>query len=411
MDPAAVRHNVVALGLDYSCYLVAMSFASQATILPAFASHLGASSLAIGAIPAVLTLGWFLPSLFTAHYTERLPRKLPFVLRYTIWERVPMMLLAAVAFFVAEPAPGLALALLFVLLFAMTGTGGALMPAWMDIVGRAIPTTLRGRFFGIANVAAGLGGLLGSVATAWFLATVPPPRSYGLCFLAATAFLLTSYVALAAAREPAGPAPSAPVPLREYLARLPALLRRERNLCWFLLARGLGTLGTMATGFYTVYALRTWHVPDWQVGLFTTVLLGGQTVGNLVLGSVADRAGHRVVLAVGLTALAAGNVVALTAGSAAMLGAVFALAGVHQASIHISSRTILLELAPEPERPTYIGLTNTALAPLTFVAPLAAGLMTERLGYAAIFVAAAVLSAAGLVVLLARVREPRTLRR
>ncbi|MGH7416426.1 MAG: MFS transporter, partial [Candidatus Rokuibacteriota bacterium] len=64
MDRAAVRHNFLALGLDYSCFLIGMSFASQATILPAFAAHLGASNVLIGSIPAVMMLGWFLPSLF-----------------------------------------------------------------------------------------------------------------------------------------------------------------------------------------------------------------------------------------------------------------------------------------------------------------------------------------------------------
>ena len=64
--------------------MVGLSFASQATILPAFAAYLGAPNVAIGAIPAVMTLGWFLPSLFAAGHTEALRRKLPFVLRHTV---------------------------------------------------------------------------------------------------------------------------------------------------------------------------------------------------------------------------------------------------------------------------------------------------------------------------------------
>lgn len=402
-----MRHNVLALGMDYACFLIAMSFASQATILPAFASHLGASSLAIGAIPAVMTLGWFLPSLFTSHHIERLERKLPFVLRYTVGERLALPSLAAVAFFLAEPAPDAALWALFALLLVSTGTGGALMPAWLDIVGRAIPTTLRGRFFGGANVVASAGGLLGSAGVAWLLARVAPPRSYGACFLAGGVFMLLSYVSLRRVREPAGAAHAGSADLGAYLRRMPDVLRRDRDLSWFLLARALGTLGTMATGFYTVYALRRWHAADWQVGVFTTLLLAGQLAGNLGLGWLADHAGHRLVLALGLGALAAGNVIALAAGSVEALGPVFACSGVHQASLHVSSRTILLELAPERERPTYIGLSNTALAPVTFLAPLGAGLVVDDLGFPTVFAAATLCSGASLAVLLARVREPR----
>ena len=79
-------------------------------------------------------------------------QKLPFVLRYTIWERLPFLVLAAVAFFVARPAPDLALALTLVMLLTITSAGGLLMPAWMDIVGRAVPVGLRGRFFAVSSL-------------------------------------------------------------------------------------------------------------------------------------------------------------------------------------------------------------------------------------------------------------------
>src|SRR5205823_4456396 len=124
--PADVRHNVVALGADFSLFLVGLAFASQSTILPAFADHLGAPNVVIGAIPAVMTLGWFLPSLFAAGHAQSLPRKLPFVLRYTVWERVPFLVLAFVAFFVARPAPALTLAVLLATLLVVTGMGGVL---------------------------------------------------------------------------------------------------------------------------------------------------------------------------------------------------------------------------------------------------------------------------------------------
>lgn len=406
-----VRHNFLALGLDYSCFLIGMSFASQATILPAFAAHLGASNIVIGAIPAVLTLGWFLPSLVAAHHAEGLERKLPFVLRYTVWERAPMLVLAAVAFALADRAPALSLAVFFLVILVMTGTGGILMPAWMDVVGRAIPTTLRGRFFGTANVVASGGGLLGSLLVAWLLATVPPPRSYGLCFLIAFVFLAVSYVALAAAREPAGAGPTASSSLAAYLRRMPALVRGDRNLSWFLIARGFAILGTMSNGFYTVYGLRVLDAREWQVGAYTTALLAGQVVGNLALGWLADRAGHRLSLVLGATALAASGIAAIAAGSAAALMPVFALLGVHQASVNVSARTILLEFALDVgQRPTYIGLGNTLLAPLSFGAPLAAGLMMDGFGSRRVFAVSTVLALTGAALLLARVREPRRAR-
>src|SRR5882672_8316007 len=116
MRPLHLRHNVVALGADYALFMVALAFASPSTILPAFAAWLGAPNVVIGAIPAVMTMGWFLPCLFAAPYTAGLARKLPFVIRWTLLERLPFPALALVAFLLAERAPALALTLTLLML-------------------------------------------------------------------------------------------------------------------------------------------------------------------------------------------------------------------------------------------------------------------------------------------------------
>ena len=404
------RHNIAALGADYALFLIGLSFASQSTILPAFAAHLGAPNVAIGAIPAVMTVGWFLPSLFIAGHTETLAQKLPFVLRHTIWERAPFLVLALAAFFLADRAPAAALAVLLLMLLVVTGVGGALMPAWMDIIGRAIPVTVRGRFFAMSSLAAGLGGFAGSFGTARILAAFPAPAGYGVCFLCATACMALSWLALALVREPpAGPA-APPVALGAYLARVPALLRRDRNLARFLVARAFAIAAMMAGGFYTVYALGAWAPPASQVGVFTALLLAGQIAGNVALGWLADRAGHRLVIIAGLAATVAANLLALAAPSLGAFNAVFVLAGVQVAAINISNLNVLLEFAPGPaEQPTYVGLGTTLMAPVAFGAPLAAGLLADTAGFSAVFVAATGAGAVGLGLLVWRVSDPRHL--
>ena len=395
------HYNVVALSIDFGLFLVGLSFASQSTILPAFAAHLGASNLVIGAIPALMTLGWNLPSLFVAGYTESLARKLPFVLRYTIWERLPFLGLAAVAFFLSRPAPGLSLALMLGMLLLITSAGGVLMPAWMDIVARAVPVSRRGRFFAVSSLLGGAGGLLGSVFTAWVLARMPAPDGYAVCFLMAGLCMGLSYGALAMEVAP---------PLGAYLRRVGRLLREDRNLGWFLLSRALIYIGMMASGFYTVYALRHYAAPDWAVGVFTTALLAGQMTGNVVLGALADRAGHLVPLNIGAGALLLANVGALLAPSLELFIVVFVLQGVHLAAVNVSGLTVLLEFAPSPAaRPTYVGLGTTLLTPVAFGAPLVAGFMADAFGFPAVFVLAGLGSLAGLGLLLGRVREPRHL--
>lgn len=403
-----LRHNVVALGTDYALFMVAMAFASPPTILPAFAAWLGAPNVVIGAIPAVMTAGWFVPPLFAAAHTERLARKMPFILRWTLVERLPFVVLAAAAYWLAEPAPGLTLVLLLAMLLALTGLGGMVMPAWMDVIGRVVPVTLRGRFFAVTSVAASVAGLGAGALTAGFLAAYRPATAYALCFACGVVCLALSFVALVLVREPAGAPPIPHESLGVYLRRVPGILRHDTNLAWYLGARAVAAVGGMATAFYTVHALAAWRAPAAAVGLFTATLLAGSIAGTIALGWLADHAGHRRVLMLGLAAGVAANVVALAAPSLAAFTAVFALSGVQQASVTVSSLNVLLEFAPAPaEQPTYLGLGSTSLAPVHFAAPLAGGVLADAVGFPAVFLVSAVSGVAGLALLALRVRDPR----
>jgi MFS family permease len=186
------------------------------------------------------------------------------------------------------------------------------------------------------------------------------------------------------------------------------VLREDHNFTWYLLARGLAFVGTMGSGFYTVYALQHFGAPDWSVGLFTSALLAGQIAGNLGLGALADRSGHMVSLLIGMGALLAANVVALSASSLEVFTLVFLLQGVQLAAVNVSGLNVLLEFAPGPvARPTYVGLGTTLTTPVAFGAPLLAGLMADLLGFPAVFLAGSVGALVSTAVLLGRVQEPR----
>ena len=102
------------------------------------------------------------------------------------------------------------------------------------------------------------------------------------------------------------------------------------------------------------------------------------------------------------------NLLALAVPSEELFNLVFLLDGVYDAATLVSGLNILLELAPAPdERPTYVGLGRTAVAPIAFGAPLAAGLLADAAGFAVVFSLAALFSLGALALLIGRVHEPR----
>jgi MFS family permease len=239
---------------------------------------------------------------------------------------------------------------------------------------------------------------------------VPAPASYGVCFVCAAVCMALSYAALVVVREPAATTSAPAVGLREYLSRIPVLLSRDSNLAWFLAARAFALVGTIGGAFYTVYALRVWDAPAAQAGVFTTYLFVGQMAGNAVLGWLADRRGHRLVIMLGVGSTLAGNLVAIAAPGLGAFGAVFVMLGIQIAATNVSNLNVMLEFAPGPAaQPTYIGLGTTLLAPIAFGAPLAAGLVADAVGFLAVFAVGAVAAGVALGLLLTRVRDPRAI--
>jgi MFS family permease len=388
--------------------MVGLAFVSSATVLPAFAESLGATTVYIGAIPAVMMVGWFLPPLFAAAHAERLPRKLPFVMRWTGWERLPFLVLTLVAFFLADGAPVLSLWLLLVMLLGMTTVGGFLMPAWTDLVARTLPARIRGRFFGLASLVGTAGGLAGTALTSWALGALAPSTAYGVCFLAATVFVGLSWIALALVREPPAASVAVETDFWTHLGGIPALLRQDTNFAWYLVARVLTFGAVVGAGFFTVYALRVLGAPAADVGVFTGLLLAGQMAGQVALGWAADRAGHRVVLVLAAGAATVMNLVALAAGSLGVFATVFALSGFFTAAIQVSAVNVLFEFSPTPrQNPTYVGIERTFLAPFAFGLPLLGGVLIDAISYGFVFALSAACSAASAVVLLVLVRDPR----
>ena len=215
--PPHWRRNFVANFLDVSFFSLAMAFGSLTTIVPLFIRELGGSTLLVGLVPAIVQTGWVLPPLFVAPYVGRLSRKLPYILRMTLGERVPWLILALASMVLARdyPAVLLALAVVFLAIFGLAG--GLTMPAWMDMVASVTPLRMRGKLFGWSGALGGILGVGGGLLAERLLARYAFPFNFTLCFLAAGVCMGLSYAALWAIREPERRSSVAASKAREYI--------------------------------------------------------------------------------------------------------------------------------------------------------------------------------------------------
>lgn len=401
-----LRHNVVANLSDGAFFGGAIGFGSFGTIIPLFVSQFTRSALLIGLVPGIHAVGWQLPQLFMANRVARMRRYKPAVMFYTIHERIPFLVLALVALLSSRLSTNLVLILTFTMLIWQGLGGGLTANAWQSMIAKIIPTESRGTFLGSQAAVANILMSLTAVAAGYVLKLLDTPVDYAYCFLLTCLFMAISYVCLGLTREAEDTEKIIPQQLPSPWKGAGGVLRKDANFDWFLTVRVLSQFATMSFAFYIVYALDRFQMSTITAGFLTATLTVTQTIANAGMGWLGDRFGHRSMLITGALAGMFSSMLAWAAPSIIWMYPVFMLAGIANVAFWTIGMAMSVEFGAEHERPVYIGLSNTLVAPATIIAPLIGGLVAEARGYSATFALAVIISLAVIVILLAAVRDP-----
>jgi MFS family permease len=219
--------------------------------------------------------------------------------------------------------------------------------------------------------------------------------------------LVISYIFLSLTRETVtrfeeqGPSQIA------YNSSLLEIMRRDKNFSWFVVVRILSQLATMSFGFYTVYAVRHLGMGDIAAGLLMGVYTLSQIFINPILGWIGDRWDHPAALKIGALAAFLSAIIAWLAPSLNWFYLVYFLAAIANVAIWVVGMAMTLEFGKENERPAYIGLSNTLVAPITILAPILGGWLADASGYGSTFLVTAIFGLVSFLVLHFLVRDPR----
>lgn len=402
-----LRWNMGAGIIDAMFFQLAQQIISNETVIPLLLTRLGASTVVIGLAAALVSLGMLVPQLLMAGLTEGLRFRKPISLISGAVERASYFLIGLALLLWGTREPQLVLMLFLVLRTVGSISLGMILPAWSAMIGKVIPTRRRGQFFGIGRSLGAVLGVGGALIAGHLLETRGFPAGFAYCLMLGSAAMFVSWGGLAATKEPPDLEIKPRVGLGTYFRHLPALVRRDRNYARFLIARTITVLGTMAMSFVIVYGARRFTLTGTQIGSLTATIAVVQAVMYLVWGGIADRHGHKAVLAV--CAVAMGLAVVLAGWAPGLWGLYLALGlvGAAHGGEVISGSNITLEFARPSDRPTYIGLTATLLAPARTLAPIIGGALAAALGFRWLFAVAAACSLAGMALLAFFVTDPR----
>jgi len=401
-----LKFNVTIGMIDAAFFGIGWGFGSFSTVIPLFFAQMTTSAILIGLIPAIHSVGWQIPQLFTAGWVTRMRRYKPAVMLMTIHERVPYLGLMLAAWLLPVFGAKIALPLAFLMLVWQGLGAGLTANPWQSMIAKIIPADSRGTFFGAQAAVANILVSFAAIGAGYMLDILKSPLDFMLCFLITSITLGISYAALSLTREPEDTEKELPAANHQFWKEARAILRKDTNFVWFLFFRIIYQFATMGFAFYIVYGLRAFQMDAITAGYLTATLTISQTIANIGMGWLGDRLGHRSMLLAGALAVVLSSFAAWAAPSIGWLYLVFVLSGLANVSYWTIGMAMTVQFGTEAERPIYIGLSNTLIAPATILAPILGGWIADMAGYQTTFMLSALGGLLTTLVLIFLVKNP-----
>jgi MFS family permease len=402
-----LKVNYLANILDGSFFGAALGFASFITVIPLFVSQFTSSAVLIGLIPAIHAVGWQLPQLFIASWVSGLRRFKPSVILMTSMERIPFLVLAIIAWFSPRLPTQTVLVLIFITLIWQGLGGGFTATSWQSMIAKIIPSRVLGTFYGMQSAAANLLASGTAILAGLILEIYISPLNFTACFLLASFMMLISWIFLSLAREEATEPTTTTHETGRYSTNLVRIIKQDANFRWFVIVRMWSQFALMGFAFYTVYVENEFSTSTAILGFMTGLLLIVQVTANPLMGWLGDHRGHKIVLEIGILASLLSGLMAFFASSFQWFYLVYAFAGIANVAAWTIPIAMIMDFSGETDRPAYIGLANTLIAPFTFLAPVLGGWIANLLGYQYTFILSALAGLITLIIIHFGIHDPR----
>jgi MFS family permease len=241
----------------------------------------------------------------------------------------------------------------------------------------------------------------------WLVETRALGNGYAATFLLSFALTALGLCMLLFVREPEAPVVRAKAAVGQRVRELPALLRSDRALTFYFVARALGVAGRMAVPFYYVYARTKLDLSGAELGQLTAAFLLAHSAFALLWGLVADRRGFRTTFQLALVVWILSALLLLRTSGFATLLVVFAALGAGMGGFMMASQNLVLEFGARENLPMRIAVANTTSEAVGVAGPIAAGLLADAFSYVPVLALAIACKAAALATMFFFVDEPR----
>ncbi len=390
-------------------------------VLTLLVRQLGGSFFLISLLPVIQNIGYLLPQLIVGGRVQALSYKLPTYRLFALLRIVAMVAVVVSCFYATTIDASVAIFLIIFSNALFYFGGGVTTLSFQDVVAKIVPSTTRGRFFGMRQLCGGLlAFLIGGPLVRWLLSDTSPfafPYNFAIISLFSLCCYAMAMAVFATVEEPKAPHVVPAIPFRDAIRAAPQMLRGNALYRRFIWARLCLLIGRIAEPFYIIYITEQLHLPKSTSGSLIAAGAVAAALSNMVWGRLGDRRGMQWLLSFtgGLSIFPPLMMIVapflVPFGQTVVLGWILLISlmvGMSADGTGIASMTFLLEVAPPEQRPLYMGLANTLLG-IGAIIPIVGGILINVLGYTSTYGIAALfcIIGAGIAYTLRTLRTPQ----
>ncbi len=367
---------------------LAETFAERNTVLPGLILLAGGSEPDIGMLTAIMIGIPLISQLFFASYLTSKEYKKPFLL-IGIYIRIASFFgLAASIYLIRDLSASQFIAIIFfwMVLFSISGAFAGV--SYTDIIGKSFTSETRKRFFVTKQIITSIGILISAFLVKDLLVSIDYPENYGAAFTIAGILLFIASLGFIFLKEKRSEIKKQYSSIREVIKSVPAEIRANPNLKYFVIISNLiGTTFTLIP-FYIAYSRTVFEITEDLIGQFLLAQLSGMVISNLIWKRFLKKYSFKGMLKVTSVMMGIAPLLVIiisSFNSVVLFAGVFLLIGSGISSQKITMEGVLIEISNEANRPLYIGIYGTLNLTSAFL-PLLSGSLFGIIGYHYIFI-------------------------
>ena len=400
------KHNLLLNCAHEFFWGLGLSFHTVYAIIPLFLKQLGAPQGICLSIAGLWSILVAFPQLFTAVVGRNIKDIKRAVIRVHIFAMPPIFIAGFIFAFFAPTGPNAWM--LYYICFILYGIGiGIIIPIWTDFLNHTFSSSNRGKYLGISFAWNSVGGFFGGFAVRYLLnSNVPFPQNFGWGFLIFFNCILIGTILFKWYNIKTNKEISKNRSINDFMIETKEIINKNYNFHNYLISRIFLTANYPAISLYAIYSQNKFGFEISEAGIFVIINVFASGIGSLFSGWLGDSYGHKISILFSFMAYLMALLIALLSKNMVHVYIVFLFLGLGLGAFMPSAMNLIYKFADGGDNKIYMALTDTVLAPFTFLAITIVGGVSELIDMDIILIVIGAFLLIGIFIMIFFVADP-----